>query len=92
MSSSTNDTVATQIIRSFSDPGSSMRTLAGVSRETGLPVETVQSFLQDHPELFRPSSLAPSGEPIYSVREEAWPQIVGEGNRRTNQVRPGNLG
>lgn len=60
-----------RVLDAFRNPQSTWRTLGGIARESKLPAETVLNLLQAHPELFRKSSLAPGGIPLYGLRRHS---------------------
>ena len=64
------DPTGSRLLRAFSDPRDLWRTPRGIARETGLPLNMVQSYLRDHADLFRLSPIAPSGMPLYSLHPE----------------------
>lgn len=68
------ETTLRQVVDAFGEPGE-MRSIGGISRDTGLPEELVEQILRAHPELFRPSEfIRPEGQPVYTLEEH---DIVG---------------
>ena len=53
------DPLGFQILEAFRGPCTSWRTAGGIARQTGLPLNTVQSYFQAHRDLFVQSPLAP---------------------------------
>ena len=47
-----------------------IRTAGGISRDTGLPIEDVIEYLEDHPERFRILPLRPAGSKLYELIED----------------------
>jgi len=64
------DPLGFQILETFRGPRTSWRTAGGIARQTGLPLNTVQSYFQAHRDLFVQSPLAPGGMPLYSLRQD----------------------
>lgn len=64
------DPLGFQILEAFKGPRTSWRTPGGIARQTGLPLDTVQSYFQVHRDLFVQSPLAPGGMPLYSLRQD----------------------
>jgi hypothetical protein len=64
------DPTSIKILEAFTGPDETWRTIGGVSRETGVPVEEVQQFVQRHPDLFVESTLTPSGSPLIGLKED----------------------
>ncbi len=54
------------VLRAFDGVEPEMRTIGGIARETGQPVEAVESVLRDHPEMFEPAGLLGTS-PVYRV-------------------------
>ncbi len=59
-----NETLV-KILKAFDGPDADMRTVGGVSRDTGLPAQTVEQILQEHPDLFLRSRI---GRSTYILR------------------------
>lgn len=53
------------IMSAFSTEVKRCRTAGGVSRETGLSIEDVIEYLEDHPDTFRVMNIKPGGHKIY---------------------------
>ena len=60
-----------RILKAFEKPLAVWRSAGGIAREAGLPEETVQTYINNHPDLFRISPVAPAGIPLYGLREDA---------------------
>ncbi|MEW5767212.1 MAG: hypothetical protein AB1797_06235 [bacterium] len=69
------DPIGSCILRAFAGPQNMWRTPGGVARETGLSLDTVNSYLNHN--LFRQSPLTPNGTPLYtlasSLKSKLWP-------------------
>lgn len=61
------DPIGSCILRAFAGPQNMWRTPGGVARETGLSLDTVNSYLNQHANLFRQSPLTPNGTPLYTL-------------------------
>lgn len=55
------------IDQAFSTELKSIRTAGGISRDTGLPIEEVIEYLEDHPERYKVMGLRPAGCKLYKV-------------------------
>lgn len=64
------DPVGAKIVQAFRDPGSSWRTSGGIARDSGLPAETVHSYLLEHRDYFVQPSLTLGGTQVYALRED----------------------
>ena len=62
-----------RIAKAFSSP-TSLRTLGGISRHTGLSPAEVQSCVEQHEGVFIKSPLTPAGRPLYRVRKDVYTQ------------------
>jgi hypothetical protein len=65
-----NDPTGNKIIRAFVGPENLWRTPGGVAREVGLPAEQVQSYINEHPDLFVRSTLTASGSALFGLRDD----------------------
>ena len=62
----TQEEIKEKILSAFSSPTSMMRSVHGIERDTGLPLDVVIDFISKHPELFEKSPIAPpTGSAIY---------------------------
>ena len=57
--------ILSKVRRAFDGPDAYMRTVGGVSRDTGIPAQTVEQILQNHPDLFSRSRI---GRSTYILR------------------------
>ena len=62
-----------RIAKAFSSP-TSLRTLGGISRHTGLSVAEVKSCVEQHEGVFIKSPLTPAGRPLYRVHKDLYSQ------------------
>ena len=62
-----------RIAKAFSSP-TSLRTLGGISRHTGLSLVEVKSCVEQHKGVFIKSPLTPAGRPLYSIHEDLYTQ------------------
>lgn len=67
MYDSLNDPVGSRILNAFSGPQGIWRSLGGIARDTGLPLDTVYSYFNQHSDLFMQSPLRPIGTPLYAL-------------------------
>jgi hypothetical protein len=65
-----NDPTGHKIIKAFIGPENLWRTPGGVAREVGLPVEQVQSYINEHPDIFVRSTLTASGTALIGLRDD----------------------
>ena len=66
-----------RIAKAFSSP-TSLRTLGGISRYTGLPLAEVKSCIEQYENVFIKSPLTPAGRPLYRVRKSLYTQAHSE--------------
>jgi len=64
----TKSTFRQKVLDAFSTDYKSIRTAGGVSRETGLPIDEVTEYLEDHPDTFEVLKLRPAGHKLYRIR------------------------
>ena len=62
-----------RIAKAFSSP-TSLRTLGGISRHTGLSLAEVKSCVEQYESMFIKSPLTPAGRTLYRVREDLYTQ------------------
>lgn len=62
-----------RIAKAFSSP-TSLRTLGGISRYTGLSLAEVKSCVEEYEDVFIKSPLTPAGRSLYRVREDLYIQ------------------
>jgi len=76
-----DDPVGKRVLPAFHGAENLWRTVGGVARETGLPAETVQSYINSNPGLFVQSTLTASGSGLYGLRDEVKGQLFGNYTR-----------
>jgi len=71
VSSQKVDKVGLQILKAFHGPNDTLRSPGGIARDTGLPLNEVNSYLEQHSKLFEKFPLKPGGTTLYSLKP-AW--------------------
>ena len=64
------DETEKKILEAFTGLDNLWRTPGGVSRETGIPVDVVNSYIIRNPGTFVQSTLTVSGSPIFGLRDQ----------------------
>ena len=59
-----------KILGAFNKEFKRYRTAGGVAKETGLPIEEVIEYLEEHPDTFRLCNLRPAGCKLYQYLDE----------------------
>ena len=62
-----NDPIGHQILGAFGPQGDQWRTIGGIARTTGLPVDTVHTYVQTHEMNFGQAPFSPGGFTLYSA-------------------------
>ena len=74
--------VGSKIAGAFRVKGGKWRTVGGISRETGLPEETVIEYVRDKEGCFVRAPVSPGGKALYGIRTGAMPAVADEAVRR----------
>nr|VFK05333.1 MAG: hypothetical protein BECKH772B_GA0070898_105701 [Candidatus Kentron sp. H]VFK05959.1 MAG: hypothetical protein BECKH772A_GA0070896_106031 [Candidatus Kentron sp. H]VFK09032.1 MAG: hypothetical protein BECKH772C_GA0070978_105721 [Candidatus Kentron sp. H] len=62
-----NDSLQRNIVGGFTGPHHDYRTIGGIARDTGLPVNQVQNFITKNPDVFKLAPFQPDDDSLYTL-------------------------